>query len=102
MYLVEGDLDDFLIGQFLLHIEEVVHELADVPHRIGQYTHPLTHYDVLRGLADGCIDEKLCSLEDVFVVFGLVEEGEGFIVELDVPVYLSAHTIIFKQFWREG
>lgn len=97
MNLVEGHLDDFLIGQLFLHVEEVVHELADVPDCIGQHAHPLTHHDVLRGLADCRIHEELRSLEDVLVVFGLVEEGEGLVVELDVPVYLRAHPIIIKQ-----
>lgn len=57
MDLVEGHFDDFLVGQLLLHVEEVVHELADVPDCVGQHTHPLAHDDVLGGLADGRVDE---------------------------------------------
>jgi hypothetical protein len=97
VYLVEGHFDDFLVGQLLLDVEEVVHELTDVPDCIGQHAHPLAHYDVLRGLADSRVHEELSCLEDVLVVLGLVEEGEGLVIELDVPVYLGAHTIIIRQ-----
>jgi hypothetical protein len=100
--LVEGDLDDLLVCQFLLHVEEVIHELTDVPDCIGEDGDPFANGDVLRGLADGSVDEEFCRFEDVLVVLGLVEEGEGLVVELDVPVYISAHPYYYYRCLREG
>lgn len=87
--LIKSDLNDILIGQFLLNIEEVMHELADVPHCIGQCRHPFFDFNVIRGLDYRSVDVVLGCLEDVFLVFGFVDYAEGFVVELDVPVTLA-------------
>ena len=83
---IEGGLQNLGVGQFLLNIEEVIEKLADISDCVGESDRPFGHFDIVSSVVDFRVDEESCSFEDVFVVFGVVENRKGFIVVFDVPI----------------
>ena len=88
---VESGLKQLLVGQLLLDVEEVIEQLGDISNCVGQSDYPI--WDILVAGGQTCfwVAEESGCFEDVAFVFGVVEDGEGFVVVFDVPVQLDAH-----------
>ena len=89
--LVKGNFDYLLLGQLLLHVEEVVEQLNNIFDRVGKSSHPFWHLHAFRRFVRNGVDKQFCCFEYVLRVLWLIEDVECLIIVFYIPIDFLIH-----------